>query len=122
MFKDDKVLGQIPILNQLQTAKGQQVLSNLTGLDVPFKQIDKIYSGIKNNDPRKMITDTFTLSGNVNTDKLNKTYDEIDELQTIMKQYQQQGVNFSTIQELKKANKNKNIAKLNAIFAKYGIK
>ena len=38
-----------------------------------------------------------------------------------MKQYKQQGYEFSTMNELKKANKNGTIAGIDAIFDKYGI-
>jgi hypothetical protein len=110
---------KIPFLG---TAKGEQVLNDLTGLDMPFKQIDRVISAFKNDRPQDAFINNVTISGNVDTDKLNKSYDDIDELKNLMKQYEQQGYHFSTIQELKKANKNGTVANLNAIFAKYGIK
>ena len=64
-----------------------------------------------------------TLEGNVNTDRLNKMYRDLDELETIMQQYQQAGYEFSTINELKKANKNSTAYNINAKLNRYsGLK
>jgi predicted regulator of amino acid metabolism with ACT domain len=61
------------------------------------------------------------MTKNVNTDQLNRTYEQIEDLQNLMKQYEQKGYEFSTISELRKANKNGTIANIDAIFAKYGV-
>ena len=59
----------------------------------------------------------------VNDDKLYKMYRDLDELETIMQQYKGRGYEFSTINELKKANTNTRLeqvmAKLNRL---YGVK
>lgn len=99
---------QLPFM----TKKTQKILGDLTGLDVPLK------TGYN------LITDplnTITMQNNVDTDRISKMYDEIDELKNMMKQYEQEGYEFSTMTELKKANKNNTVADINAIFAKYGI-
>ena len=100
----------IPFLN---TKKGELVLSNLTGLDTPLKQIDKITKGD--------FSGLVSLEGNVDTDKLYKSYDDIDRLKNLMKKYEQEGYEFSTINELKEANKNSKTKEIQAIFNKYGI-
>lgn len=99
---------QLPFL----TKKTQKILGDLTGLDTPLK------TGYN------LITDplnTITMQQNVDTDRISKMYDEIDELKNMMKQYEQEGYQFSTMTELRKANKNNTVAGINAIFAKYGI-
>lgn len=63
----------------------------------------------------------LTITGNVDKDKINRSYEEINELNEIMKQYEQKGYEFSTINELKKANKNNTISGIQTIFDKYGI-
>lgn len=115
---------QLPFL----TKKQQKVLSDITGLDVPIKTIYNLSSGFINSDNdnvfediRDSIVNTTTITRNVDTDKLSRQYEEIEELQNIMKQYQQEGYEFSTMNELKKANKNGTIAGIKTIFAKYGI-
>ena len=99
----------IPFLTKRQ----EKLLGDLTGLDVPIKTGARLFSS----DPLNSII----MTNNVNTDKLNKSYEEIEDLQNLMKQYEQKGYQFSTISELKKANKNKTIANIDAILAKYGV-
>lgn len=114
---------QIPFL----TKKGQKLLGDLSGFDVPLKNAYKIYEGITSPEYgtleglKRGVLDTITMQGNIDTDKLSKQYDELEELQNLMKQYEQQGYEFSTMTELRKANKNNTIAGIDAIFAKYGI-
>lgn len=112
------LLSSIPGLN---TAKGEEILSSLTGLDTPIKQLDRLVSGAQSENPLDTITNNLTIGGNVDTDKLNRSYEQIENLQNLMKQYQQKGYTFSTISELKKANKNSTIEGIQAIFNKYGI-
>lgn len=99
----------IPFLTKRQ----EKLLGDLTGLDVPIKTGTRLFSSNPLN--------SIIMTNNVNTDKLNRSYDQITELKNLMKQYEQKGYNFSTISELKKANKNKTIANIDAIFAKYGV-
>lgn len=100
--------GQIPFL----TKKQQKFISDFSGLDVPLKSGYRLFT-----DPMS----TITMKNNVDRDKINRMYDEIDELKNMMKQYEQEGYEFSTMTELKKANKNNTVAGLDALFAKYGI-
>lgn len=99
---------QIPFL----TKKQQKFISDFSGLDVPLKTGYRLFT-----DPMS----TVTMQNNIDTDKLSKQYDELEELQNLMKQYEQQGYEFSTMTELRKANKNNTIASIDAIFAKYDI-
>lgn len=99
---------QIPFL----TKKQQKFISDFSGLDVPLKSGYRLFT-----DPMS----TVTMKNNVDRDKINRMYDEIDELKNMMKQYEQEGYEFSTMTELKKANKNNTVAGIDAIFAKYGI-
>lgn len=99
---------QIPFL----TKKQQKLIGDLSGLDVPLKTGYRLAT-----DPAS----AFTMQQNVDTDKINRQYEEIEELQTLMKQYEQEGYKFSTMNELKKANKNSTVAGLNSIFSKYDI-
>ncbi len=99
---------QIPFL----TKKQQKFISDFSGLDVPLKSGYRLFT-----DP----ISTITMKNNVDRDRINKMYDEIDELKNMMKQYEQEGYEFSTMTELKKANKNNTVAGLDALFAKYDI-
>ena len=105
----------------LPTKKQEQLFGNLTGLNVLTRQIERAYSGFKDGDPLSAVTNQVLQKRNVSTDRLNKSYEDIQNLQDLMKQYKQKGYQFSTISELKKANKNKTIANIDAIFAKYGV-
>lgn len=100
------------------TKKQEYLLSNLTGLDVPAKNVNRIYQGIQDTmsggSPFKGLENVATMNGNIDTDKLNRMYDQLDRLETMMKQYKQQGYQFSTIAELKQANKNTAVENLKA--------
>lgn len=114
---------QIPFL----TKKQQKFLSDFTGLDVPLKGVSRISEGIKDSENGVLsgigqgLRNNIMMDYSVDTDKLNRQYEDLDALQTLMKQYEQQGYEFATLTELKEANKNKTIQGLDAIFAKYGI-
>lgn len=106
------------------TKKQEYLLGNLTGLDVPAKNIARAYQGIQETmqgeaSPFKFIENAATMEGNINTDELNKMYDQLERLENMMKQYKQRGYQFSTMNELKKANKNASVegimAKLNKL-------
>ncbi len=109
--------GNIDLLNNLPgplgTARGQYILSNLSGLDVPIKTLSRLGSGTP--------SEAILMNRTVDADRLSKTYDQIEDLQNLMSQYGQKGYKFSTMTELKKANKNGTIEGIDAIFAKYGI-
>lgn len=94
------------------TKKQEYLLSQLTGLDVPLKQASRIAAG---NNLGQGLLNTVTMDKNINTDRLYKLYDELEKLETIMSQYKQTGVEFSTMNELKKANKN---VQVNSLMAK----
>lgn len=117
-YGDIEALQGIPILG---TKKGQHAISSLTGLSQPFNQFSRLYEGFRDDGVGGAIRNAVTNTKNVDTDKLSRTYEDINDLQNIMKQYGQQGYQFSTMQELKKANKNGTISGLDALFAKYGI-
>lgn len=107
--------------NLVPTKKQEQLIGNLTGLNAFTRQIDRAYKGYKDDGILGSISNQFVQRKNVNTDRLNRSYDEIQSLKDLMKQYEQKGYQFSTISELKKANKNKTIENIDAIFAKYGV-
>lgn len=113
------ILDNIPVLNR---AKFQQGIGNLTGINTQLRMLDRTYKGYQEDGLPGIFTNNLTISGNVDSDKLSKTYEQINDLQNLMKQYEQKGYQFSTISELKKANKNNTVAGLDALFAKYGIK
>lgn len=109
------------------TKKGEHILSAASGLDVPLKTGSRVYQGIADTmssggSPlealRSGIGNTLTIQGNTETDKLNKMYEDLDELETLLKQYEQKGYNFSTINELKRANKYNKIDEINATYSK----
>ena len=95
------------------TKKQEKLLGDLTGLDVPIKTAVRTFSS----NPLSSIT----MTNNVDTDKLSRSYEQIEDLQNLMKQYEQKGYQFSTMSELKKANQNTNTTYIDAILAKYGI-
>lgn len=112
------ILSNIPVLNK---AKFQQGIGNLTGVNTQFRMLDRLIGGYQENGIPGALTGSTTIGGNVDTDKLNRSYEQIDELKNLMKQYEQKGYQFSTMSELKKANENGTIAGLEALFNKYGI-
>ena len=95
------------------TKKQEKALGDFTGLDVPIKTATRLFSG----NPLS----TITMTNSIDTDKLSRSYEQIEDLQNLMKQYEQKGYQFSTMSELKKANKNGTLANIDAIFAKYGV-
>ena len=70
-------------------------------------------------DPFQLIENATTMEGNIDTDRIGRMYDQLDRLENMMKQYEQQGYQFSTMAELKQANKNSSVesimAKLNKL-------
>lgn len=110
----------IPIL----TKKQEYLLSQLTGLDVPLKQVSRFAEGFAGGEESKGglmggLDSVTAMTQNVETDKLFKLKDELDHLNTVMKQYEQKGVEFSTMNELKKANSNLQMNKLMSKLRKY---
>lgn len=110
----------IPGLTKMQ----EYLLGGTTGLDVPLKTANRAYQGIQQTmsgegNPLSALGNAFTMEGNVDTDRINRMYDQLDKLETMMKQYEQQGYEFSTMAELKQANKNSSVegimAKLNKL-------
>ena len=106
------------------TKKQEYLLGNLTGLDVPVKTTTRAYQGLQQTmqgeaDPFQFLENATTMEGNIDTDKINRMYDQLERLENLMQQYKQQGYQFSTMNELKKANKNNSVesvmAKLNKI-------
>lgn len=108
-------------IDLLPTRKQEQLLGNTTGINTLLRQIERGYQGYKDNGISGILGNNIVQTGNVDADKLSRTYDEIQSLQDLMKQYEQKGYEFSTISELRKANKNNTISNIDAIFAKYGI-
>lgn len=114
------------------TKKMEHTIGSMTGLDVPVKNAYRAYSGVADTMSNggtfmeglgNAGLNMTTLEGNVNTDRLNKMYRDLDELENIMQQYQQAGYEFSTINELKKANKNSTAYNINAKLNRYsGLK
>ena len=110
----------IPGLTKMQ----EYLLGGTTGLDVPLKTANRAYQGIQQTmsgegNPLSALGNAFTMEGNIDTDRINRMYDQLDRLETMMKQYEQQGYEFSTMAELKQANKNTSVesimAKLNKL-------
>lgn len=96
------------------TKKGEYLLGNLTGLDVPIKNITRAYEGIQQTlqgeaDPFRFLENAATMDNNIDTDKLNRMYDQLERLENTMQQYEQRGYQFSTMNELKQANKNASV-------------
>ena len=113
------------------TKKQEKMLSDFTGLDVPVKTVSRLVQGtldsVKegNNIVESIgqgLKSTVAMNGNINNDKLFKSYRDIDYLEDVIRQFKQSGNTIPTIAELKRANKNKTIAGLDALFNKYGIK
>ncbi len=119
--------GQMSNNIPFMTRKNEHILGSLTGLDVPLKNINRAYQGISdtlNGDANilQSLSNLTTMEQNINDDEMSRMYDKLDELETIMSQYEQRGYEFSTMNELKKANSN---AKIDEIMSKlnkyYGI-
>ena len=124
-FKGQKSTN-IPGLTKMQ----EYLLGNATGLDIPLKTGSRILNGVKDNGIMGGLINSTTLDNNINTDKINSMYDKLDQLETIMNQYKQNGTQFNTMNELKKINKNNKaesimskLNKLNGLKVNpYGIK
>lgn len=106
------------------TKKQEYLLGNLTGLDVPLKNANRAYQGIQQTmsgeeSPLQGLLNATTMESNIDTDRINRLYDQLESLENMMKQYEQQGYQFSTMTELKQANKNASVegimAKLNKL-------
>ena len=106
------------------TKKQEYLLGNLTGLDVPLKNANRAYQGIQQTmsgeaSPLQGLLNATTMESNIDTDKLNRMYDQLERLENTMQQYEQRGYQFSTMNELKQANKNASVegimARLNKI-------
>lgn len=96
------------------TKKQEYLLGNLTGLDVPIKNITRAYEGIQQTmqgeaSPFQFLENAATMDGNIDEDRLNRMYDQLERLENMMQQYQQRGYQFSTMNELKQANKNASV-------------
>ena len=96
------------------TKRQEYLLGNLTGLDVPIKNVTRAYEGIQQTmqgeaSPFQFLENATTMEGNIDTDKLNRMYDQLERLENMMQQYKQQGYQFSTMNELKQANKNASV-------------
>ena len=100
------------------TKKQEYLLGNLTGLDTPIKNINRAYQGIQDTmstgNPFKLIENATTMESNIDTDKINRMYDQLERLENMMQQYQQRGYQFSTMNELKQANKNTSVSSIMA--------
>ena len=106
----------------LLTKKQEHLLSGLSGYDVPLKTLNRIREGTTAENPFGGLQNAMMMTNSVDRDKLSRSYEKIEDLENTMKYYKQKGYEFSTINELKKANTNRNIANINAILAKYNIK
>ena len=95
------------------TKQQEYLLGNLTGLDTPLKNINRAYQGLQDTmnggNPFQLIENATTMEGNIDEDKLNRMYDQLERLENMMQQYQQRGYQFSTMNELKQANKNASV-------------
>lgn len=105
------------------TTKQENLLSNYTGLDVPLKQLNKIGQGLgtegtAGDKTKSLLEGLFISKNDVEKDKLYKMYDELDELENTINLYKQEGYEISTINELKRANKNATIDKVQAYLNK----
>ena len=119
----EKFPGEVSKNLPFMTKRGEYLLSGLTGLDVPLKNINRAFEGLNdtmqgNSNTLEGLLNTATMESNIDTDKMNRMYKELDELETIMNQYQQQGFEFSTINQLKKANSNSTLKSVNATLSK----
>jgi len=112
------------------TKKQVKLLGDLTGLDVPLKNVGRVATGIGEglgsdqnilSSIGRGLGNTVTMTNSVDDDALYRSYEEVDELQNLMKKYKQRGYTFATINELRQANKNKTVEGIDAIFNKYGI-
>ena len=114
-YKGEKS-SNIPGLTKMQ----EYLLGTFTGLDVPVKSIARITQG---DDLLSGLGSTVSMERDVEVDRMNKMYEELNELETMMQQYKQMGYEFSTINELKKANTNTTVDNIMSKLNKFnGIK
>lgn len=120
----EKFKGQLSTNIPGLTKKQEYLLGNLTGLDVPVKNAARAFQGVQQTmsgegSPLSALGKLTTMDNSIDTDRINRMYDQLDRLETMMKQYEQQGYEFSTMAELKQANKNASVesimAKLNKL-------
>ena len=98
----------------------EYLLGTFTGLDVPLKSISRIAQG---DDLLSGLGNTVMMERDIEVDKMNKMYEELSGLETMMQQYKQMGYEFSTINELKKANNNNTVNNIMSKLNKFnGIK
>ena len=119
----EKYPGQMSTNIPFLTKKQEYMLGGLTGLDVPIKNVVSVYNGIADTlksgeNPLKGITNQVTMERNVNTDRLNAMYDELDRLEQLISKYKDKGYDFSNENELMKANDNPTLKKIEAIMEK----
>lgn len=95
----------LPFLSKKQ----EFLIGQTTGADAPMKAISRLLRGVSEGNG---INDVISSDYNTADDELYKSYERLNELEEMMKQYKQKGYQFSTINELKKSNSN---AKLNSI-------
>jgi hypothetical protein len=109
------------------TKKQEYLLGGITGLDVPVKNAVNIYNGINETMNSggnvfegigRGVANTFTIDRNIETDRLNSMYDELDRLEQLISKYKDKGYDFSNENELIKANDNSTIKKVNAVMDK----
>ena len=120
----EKFKGQMSTNIPGLTKKQEYLLGNLTGLDVLGKNAVRAFQGVQQTmsgegSPLSALGKLTTMDNSIDTDRINRMYDQLDRLETMMKQYEQQGYEFSTMAELKQANKNASVesimAKLNKL-------
>ena len=110
----EKFPGQLSTNIPGMTKRQEYLLGNLTGLDTPLKNINRAYQGIQQTmqgeaNPFQFIENAATMESNIDTDKINRMYDQLERLENMMQQYEQRGYQFSTMNELKQANKNSSV-------------
>ena len=68
----------------LPTKKQQKLIENLTGLGTQTRQLEKAFSAFDTGNPLDALTNQVTVTGNVDKDKLDRTYDEVQRLKDLM--------------------------------------
>lgn len=95
------------------TKKGEHILGSLSGFDVPLKNLSRFLEGVetaRDNSGEGLtdavgrgLTEMTTISANTETDKTNRMYEQLADVENTIARYEQQGYEFSTINELKQA-------------------
>lgn len=107
--------------------KGEHILGSLSGFDVPAKNLGRFFEGVKTaseNDESAVdavgrgLTEMTTISANTETDKTNRMYEQLADVENTISRYEQQGYEFSTINELKQA-QSANQRAINEIHSQY---